>query len=190
VLRAGLWLGVFFLALAIAVAVSGAWPAMQVRLESSAFAVELTATFLTGATAVLAAFLVSMPDRSRLWLLLPLPVLILWLGTSSYGCYRHLTEAGPDGWTLGQSRDCFIFIITLSIPLAGTLLWMLRRACPLDARAVLLAGGLGVAALSAAALQFFHPFDVTFLDLGVHLLAMGGVILLVAALGRRPLAAG
>jgi hypothetical protein len=36
---------------------------------------------------------------------------------------------------------------------------------------------VGVAALAAGALQFFHPFDVTFIDLGVHL---GTIALIVA----------
>src|SRR5215831_5131741 len=34
------------------------------------------------------------------------------------------------------------------------------------------AGGLGVAALAAFFLQSFHPFDVTFMDLSVHMVAV------------------
>jgi hypothetical protein len=40
-------------------------------------------------------------------------------------------------------------------------------------------GGLGVAALSATALQFYHPFDVTVVDLAVHAIA---VLIVVAAM--------
>jgi hypothetical protein len=40
-------------------------------------------------------------------------------------------------------------------------------------------GGLGVAALAAATLQFYHPFDVTIVDLAVHVTA---VLIVVAAI--------
>jgi hypothetical protein len=50
-------------------------------------------------------------------------------------------------------------------------------------------GGLGVAALSAFVLQFFHPFDVTVMDLATHLaavaLVIGGAALAERILDRR-----
>jgi hypothetical protein len=53
---------------------------------------------------------------------------------------------------------------------------------PLEPVRVAAMGALGVAALAAAALQFFHPFDVTFLDLGVHLGTIGLVVLGTSAI--------
>jgi len=38
---------------------------------------------------------------------------------------------------------------------------------------------LGTAALSTFLLNFFHPFDVTVLDLGVH---VGAILIVVAAM--------
>ena len=49
-------------------------------------------------------------------------------------------------------------------------------------------GGVGVAALAAFLLQFFHPFDVTLMDLGAHLAALIILIGLFALSGRRTLA--
>ena len=49
-----------------------------------------------------------------------------------------------------------------------------------------LCGALGVAALAAFILQFFHPFDVTVIDLALHLAALATIALLATAL-RRPL---
>jgi len=49
-------------------------------------------------------------------------------------------------------------------------------------------GTLGVAASAACVLEFFHPFDVTVIDLALHLAAVAAVILIGAAL-RRPLLA-
>jgi len=47
------------------------------------------------------------------------------------------------------------------------------------------AGGLSVAATAAFTLQFFHPFDVTFMDLAVHLIAVA--IVVFAAMGAERL---
>jgi hypothetical protein len=146
------------------------------RIEEPALAVEWAATLITAGAAVLAAFHLSLPDRSAAWTLLPLPSLAVWIGSSGYSCYRHWITVGPTGWELGQSADCLMFILAVSPPLALVLLMVLRRALPLQPVRVAAMGALGVAALAAGALQFFHPFDVTFIDLGVHL---GAIALIV-----------
>src|SRR5512146_2910167 len=46
---------------------------MADRMVDGAYWLQLTGAWLTGAAATLAAFEVSLPDRSRGWLLLPLP---------------------------------------------------------------------------------------------------------------------
>jgi hypothetical protein len=182
--RAGLWLGLFVTVAGIVTVLAGAWPLMLRRLEEPRFAIEMAATFVTGAAAVIAAFYLSLPDRSRLWAILPLPALALWIGISGYGCYRNWLTYGPEGWALGRSSDCFIFILTMSMPVAALLYLALRRARPLDILSVTAVGGLGVAALAAATLQFFHPFDVTIVDLAVHVVAVLIVVAALVATGR------
>ena len=182
--RACGWLAAFVAAVVVVTLATGAWPDMLMRLKDTRFAVELAATFATGIAAVIAAFYLSVPDRSRFWAILPLPSLALWLLSSGYECYRNWIELGPQGWRLGRSSDCFVFILTMSIPVALALYWALRRAVPLDATRVLIVGGLGVAALSAATLQFYHPFDVTIVDLAVHVIAVAIVIAIMTSLGR------
>ena len=61
---------------------------------------------------------------------------------------------------------------------------LLRKARPLAPARVAALGGLGVAALAAFLLQFFHPFDVTFMDLSVHLVAIGLVTAVSTLAGR------
>lgn len=176
-LRAGLWL---FSAVGIggvAIFLFANLPLFGERITEPALAVEWIATLVTGAAAVFAAFQLSLPDRSPAWALLPLPTLAVWIASSGYSCYRHWITVGPTGWQLGQSADCLIFILAVSPPLALSLLIVLRRAQPLEPVRVAAVGALGVAALAAGALQFFHPFDVTFIDLGVHL---GTITLIVA----------
>jgi hypothetical protein len=155
-----------------------------VRAADPKLALELTGTLLTGILAVIAAFELSLPDRSRAWALLPLPTLALWIGASGYSCWQHWLVHGPDGWVIGESANCFRFILGVSVPLAASLVVLLRRAAPLAPVPVAAMGGLGVAAIAAFALQFFHPFDVTFMDLGVHAVAVAIVVASVSALER------
>jgi hypothetical protein len=49
--------------------------------------------------------------------------------------------------------------------------------------------GLGVASLAAFLLQFFHPFDVTVIDLGLHLAGIATVVILARAAARSGLEA-
>jgi hypothetical protein len=147
---------------------------------------ELAGTLLTGIVAVIAAFELSLPDRSPLWALLPLPPLALWLTSSGYSCYRHWLSFGPGGWEIGESAQCFRFILAISVPLGVSLLVLLRQARPLAPVRVAAVGGLGIAALAAFLLQFFHPFDVTFMDLSVHLVAVA-IVVAISALSARGL---
>ena len=187
--RACLFLAGVAAALAAFVLVRGVAPGSLERLSDARVALETAATALTGMAAILAAFSLSIPGRSPLWMALPVPPLVLWLAASGYGCYRNWINYGADGsLALGHSADCFRFILTASIPLAMALFFALRRARPLNAAPVLAVGGLGVAGLAAAGLQLFHPFDVTVTDLTVHVVAVALVIAAVTAFGAPRLA--
>jgi hypothetical protein len=176
--RATLWLLAVAAIAAIAILLFADLDVAGRRLHDPKLALEMLATLLTGIAAVVAAFHLSLPDRSPAWALLPLPFLAVWIASSGYSCYRHWISVGPDGWELGESAHCLRFILAMSLPLGVSLLLLLRRAAPLTPVRVAAIGGLGTAAIAAFLLQFFHPFDVTFMDLSVHL---GAVALVVAA---------
>jgi hypothetical protein len=182
--RAALWL-LFVSAIGTLIVLSFArLGVFERRAEDPKLVLELCGTALTGIAAVIASFYLSLPDRTSAWAFLPIPSLVLWIASSGYSCYRHWITFGPDGWELGDSAKCFRFILATSVPL-GIFLWVvLRRACPLAPVRVSAIAGLGVAALSAFLLQFFHPFDVTFMDLAVHLVAVMIVVAIAAAFGR------
>ncbi|HEV2545994.1 MAG TPA: NrsF family protein [Stellaceae bacterium] len=188
--RAGLWLFAVAVLTGGAIAAFADWHVFVERAHDPRLVIEMVGTLAAGIAAIVAAFELSLPDRPRRWLLLPLPPLMLWLASSSYGCYRHWLTVGPSGWELGESAHCLRFILGVSLPLGVSLLITLRRAIPLSPLPVGAAGGLGVGALAAFALQFFHPFDVTVIDLGVHVIAVAVVVSLataaqrLAALGR------
>jgi hypothetical protein len=148
---------------------------------------EMAAMLATGITAVTGAFFVAIPGRSRRWLAAPVPPLIAWIALSGMGCWSDLVRNGAGGWALGHSVDCLIFILGASLAVGTPIVWRLSRARPIEPLPVALLAGLGTAALAAFLLQFFHPLTVTFLDLGVHLVAVAIVVAAIAALNRRVL---
>jgi len=182
--RAALWLVAVAAVGALAVALFSDLATFERRAQDPKLVLELIGTLLTGVAAVIAAFYLSLPDRSGAWALLPLPPLALWIASSGYSCYRHWITFGPDGWALGESGQCFRFILAVSVPLGIALFLLLRKARPLAPVRVAAVGGLGVAGLAAFLLQFFHPFDVTVLDLATHLAAVGLVVAVCSVAGR------
>ncbi len=175
---------------ALAIAFMSDVPAMLARYagREPMMALEMAAMLATGMLGVAGAFFLSIPGRSRRWLAAPLPAFFAWIGLSGLGCYDDFVRNSAAGWGLGHSLDCLLFILTTSLAVGLPLAWLLSRARPVDPLPVALLGGLGSAALAAFLLQFFHPFAVTFLDLAVHLAAIGLVIGGAAMLRRRALA--
>jgi hypothetical protein len=169
---------------AIVVPFFGDFTLFAEKARDPKFVIELAGTLLTGVAAVIAAFELSVPDRSPAWAWLPLPPLILWLGTSGYNCWRDWITLGDQGWQLGESAACFGTIVGFSIPLGIALIVFLARAKPLAPMPVAALGGLGVAGLAAFFLEFNHPIDASFLDLGWHAAAVGLVIASSSLLGR------
>lgn len=187
VVRALLWLAAAMVCVGAALMRWANLDLFMTRNADPRLALECAATLLTGVTAVIAAFYLSVPDRSSLWRYAPLPPLALWIATSSLGCLEYGIGWGPPGHRLGESLHCFRFILMLSVPLALLLYMVLRRARPLAPLPVALTAALGVAALAAFVLQFFHPFDSTAIDLSLHGAAVL-VVLALAGVSRRVLA--
>jgi hypothetical protein len=186
--RAILWMAVVAVLGAGLVARFANLGAMALRIAEPRIALECVGMALTAITAVLAAFQLSVPGRSSRWALLPLPSVALWLAGSGWGCLLNGWSLHGPGGFIGESDHCFVFIAAVSVPLATGLFWMLSRARPITPLPVALLGTLGVAATAAFLLQFFHPFDVTVIDLAFHLSAVA-LVMLVGTLLRRPLLA-
>jgi hypothetical protein len=176
--RAALWLlfAAFILGL-IAIA-HGVRPDLSERLQEPVFVVGMFGALASGLLAAVASFRVSLPDASRLWMLLPLPAVALWISTIGYGCLTDWVSITPDGMRFGETLRCFATLFMTSVPLAIAMLVMLRYAAMLRALEVSMIGGLAVAAITAFALSLFHDLDASVMVLVWNL----GVAALIAGL--------
>jgi hypothetical protein len=183
--RATLWLAVAGLVIALIAMGHGFRPDLTLSLRRPSFAVTTAAALLTGILSAIAAFMVSLPDRSRWWLMLPMPALAVWMSTIGYGCLTDWVSLGPEGFRFGEELRCFAILVFTSVPLSIALAVMLRYAAMLRAGAVATMGGLATAAITASALSLVHNHDATALiliwNLGTALLITG----ITGAFGRR-----
>lgn len=186
-LRAFIWLALVVV-LAAALAAFANLAAMWHRLMATPdMWLAVIGSAATAVAAAFAAFELSFPDRSRAWALLPLPAFALWLGASGLGCLRAYILPGTHVAAMGETRDCLVFIVGLSVPLSAVLIFMLRRAYTLAPGLTATMAGLASAAAAATLLNFFHPYDAAATDLAVHLVAVGIVVLALRAVGARAL---
>jgi hypothetical protein len=183
--RAGLWLGFVAIVLALLTAVHGVRSDLVVHLRQPVFLVSLAAALATGILAAMAAFLVSLPDRSPWWLLLPVPALAAWLSTIGYGCLTDWVSMDPAGVRLGETARCFATLLLTSAPLSLAMLAMLRYAAVLRARAVAWMCALAVAALTSFALSLDHDLDATVMILVWNLGTAALITGIGGLLGRR-----
>ena len=183
--RATLWLAFAGLVIALIVTGHGLRPDLTLHLHQPAFVVTTAAALATGILSAIAAFVISLPDRSRWWLLLPMPALAIWVSTIGYGCLTDWVSIGPEGVRFGEELRCFSILVLTSVPLTIALAVMLRYAAMLRAGAVATTGGLAIAAITASALPLFHNHDATAMilvwNLGTALLITG----VTSVFGRR-----
>jgi hypothetical protein len=150
--------------------------------------VAAVAEALTALFAAIAAFELSLPDRSPRWGLLPVPALALWIGASGLGCLRSFVVPGLHDASVAESMNCIVFIVGFSFPLSALMVFMLRRGFSLRPSLTGAMAGLAAAAAAALLLNLNHPFDASVSDLSIHGLAIGMVILANRLTGGRLLA--
>jgi hypothetical protein len=186
--RAIAWIGIVA-ALAVVLAMISDLDAVERRLAATPdMWLAVLGSILTAVCAGVAAFELSVPDRTPAWALLPLPPLAMWVAASGAGCLRGLVLPGTHLASMHETGDCLIFILGLSVLLGAILLLMLRRAFPLRPDLTAMTGGLAVAAAAASLLNLFHPFDAALTDLAVHAIAVAIVIAIGRMVGSRAFA--
>ncbi len=187
-LRAALWIALAVGVLGLICIAQGVRSDISVRLRQPLFLASMIGALATAILAALASFKLSLPDRSRWWLLLPTPALAVWVSTIGYGCLTDWVTMSPDGVHMGEAVRCFATLLLTSVPLSITMLIMLRHAALLRPTVVSAAGGLAIAAMTSFALSLVHDLDATVMvliwNLGVAALLSG----LASAFGRPLLA--
>ena len=180
VTRAVGWLLFAALMLALLAVSHEVRPDLALRLRQPEFVIGIAASLATGVLAAIASFLLSIPDRSRAWLLLPLPALFVWVSTIGYGCLINWVSLQPGGLPFGNEAGCLALLVLTGVPLSLAMLIMLRHAALLAPTAVAISGGLAVAAVTATALSIFHNHDASAIIL---IWNFGTAVLLVALSG-------
>lgn len=178
--RACCWLALAAVVLVLLGISHGLRPDLARKLADRGYVAGLAASLLTAVLAAIAAFMLSLPDRSRLYGLLPLPSLLLWLSTIGVGCLTDWVSVGPAGIKMGEAVSCCATLVLTSLPLSLAMAVMLRYTARLRPIAVIWMGSLAIGALTASALALFHPIDATVMILMWNL----GAAALITGLGR------
>jgi hypothetical protein len=186
-LRAAGWIA---LATVLAVGLAllrGLRPDLALRLGDPAYLVQLGGAWLTGVTATLAAFEISLPDRRSSWLLLPLPAALLWASGFAYGCLGHWVAIPAGAPVMADSMRCLETIGMATVPLAPILWLMLRRARPLRPGGTAWAGALAVAGFVDLAHLLAHQVEASLLVLLINLVPVGLILAVGGLAGSRRL---
>lgn len=184
IFRAILWAfvaGVVVLLLAVSQGMRGD---LAQRLPDGSFALALGGAAATALCAAAAAFALAVPGRSRLWALLPLPPLLLWIAAIGRQCLTHWVRYDSGTMMMGDTARCFATVILTSLPLWLLMLLMLRRSGAVRRVLPTLAGSLAVAATAGVAMDLLHRLDASAMIL-LWNFGTGAVIVLFATLFGR-----
>lgn len=185
--RTGGWLALAAGILLLLVVEHGLRPDLVEQLRKPAFLLGGIASAATGAFAAVGCLLGSLPDRSRRWLLLPVPPLLLWVSTIGYGCLTDWVSVDAGTLRMGEAVRCFATVLAVSVPLSVAMFAMLRHAARLRPKLVTMTAGLAVAAMTSLALSLLHQIDATAMILAWDLGTAALLVALEGALGRRVL---
>jgi hypothetical protein len=183
--RAGAWILVAAAILLLFTALHGVRPDLLERLRQPDFALGMAGALLSGVLAAVAAFQLSLPDRSALWLWLPAPAIVLWAATIGYGCLANWVVLPADAVTVATLTRCLATLVLTSLPLSLILLVMLRHAAAIRPTQVAVCGGLAVSGIAATALSVFHEIDATVMVLVWNVGTAVLIVLVGGAFGRR-----
>ncbi|HMR34256.1 MAG TPA: DUF1109 domain-containing protein [Geminicoccaceae bacterium] len=167
-LRAAAWLAVAVGLVLVVSLLRGFRPNLAEQLARPDALLAFVSALLTGVTAAVATFQVSIPGRARGWAFLPVPALGLWLASLGWGCISDWVRLGPEGLAMGHSFECLGSILTTSLPLGLVLAVMVRHAGYVRPRTTALLGALSVSALASAGVTFFHDLDTALMVLIWH----------------------
>ncbi|WP_369723047.1 NrsF family protein [Bradyrhizobium sp. LLZ17] len=182
--RAGCWLLIALVVLILLVVEHGLRSDIANQLRNPSFLVGTTASCVTSALAAFSCLMASLPDRSRFWLLLPLPSLAVWMATLGYGCLTDWVSYDTGSLRMGVAFQCFATVLLISLPLSVSIFVMLRHVVRLRPALVTLAAGLAVAGMTSTAMSLLYRLDATIMNLIWNLGTAASIVLIEAIIGR------
>lgn len=169
--------------LTVLVLTLGLRPDLGSALQGSTFWMKWTYTISLGAIAIAATIRLSRPQTPRVtWLwLFAVPVLIV-----AVMAITEIADAPTGAWLellQGQSASrCSLYVLSLSAPIYGGLVWAFRRLAPTNLRLAGAMAGLSSGACAATLYGLHCPeatatFLLVWYTLGMVLAMIGGAIL-------------
>ncbi len=186
-LRAAFWSAFATLVITVIAAVGGSRADLAHAATEATFYVPLAGSWLTGVTAAIAAFHVSLPDRSRHWLWLPVVPVLLWGTGFAVTCLTNW-DAIPASLALLPESACLMTIVLTSAGLIIVLLPMLRRVKTLRPGLTAWLGCLAVSGFADTAHLLVHTEQDSLLALTVNLIPAVVLVVFGGLAGRRAVA--
>lgn len=188
-LLAGLWTLLAVGVIAGGVAGFGLRADIGQRLADGLEVRQLAAAGATGMLAAFAAFQLSLADRDRRWVLLPLPAAAAWVATLGWGGLQDFLRYGEDGLAIVVSWSCLGFIIGFGVLMTLLVLWLTRHAAFIRPGSVATLGGLSAAAFASIGLTLTHHLESAAMVLIWHGIACATVTAIASMAGPRMLRA-
>jgi hypothetical protein len=184
-LRAAMWSAFATVIIALLASFFGTRADILHALHEAKFVMPLAGSWLTGLTSALAAFEISLPDRSRRWLWLPLIPVLLWSSGFAYGCLANWVEI-PEGAPIASgAMECIGTILLVSAALVIVLLPMLRRVKTLRPGLTAWLGCLAISGFADTAHLLVDTEQASLLALTINLVPTLILVPLAGIFGRR-----
>ena len=183
-LRAAVWSAFATLVIAAIAVACGSAADLARAVHEMPFLFPLIGSWLTGVTAAIAAFHVSLPDRSRLWLWLPVLPVLLWGTGFAYTCFLNPGDILGSLALLPESA-CLATILATSAALIAVLLPMLRRVKTLRPSLTAWLACLAVAGFADTAHLLVHTEQDSLIALTVNLVPTVLLVVFGGLAGRK-----
>lgn len=180
------WVAIVVVVMAFVVLLLGVRPGVVDAMSEPTAIMEWIAPAMTGLLAGYAVFEISVPGRSPRWAWLPVPALVLWLGSIGFGCLDEWTRMGSEAFAFDtHGLTCLATITLISLPLVLVMLLMVRHAAVVRPVATAMLGSLSAAALSTAGVSLTHGGESALTVLLWHVGAVSLLGLTAAAFSRQ-----
>jgi hypothetical protein len=141
--------------------------------------VALLLSFIIGASAMAAAFTLSIAGRQPLRLKWAALLAVLWLGV-------NLLNMSPSSTLkVGEGVHCYLFMLLASLPMIVISIASLHRTRSLYPGKTLALAGCGIAFMCSMLLSLCHEVHLHRFDFAMHLTAGLSIIILTVLAGRR-----